>query len=293
LAVIPVRETCAQTLAVVLEHAPAALCLKVMQRGLLPMIAFKGEHLKWAVKHSALVGVKYWMAVRQDLLSHVLQPVPGVASTPVFDAIVQGLKDHNDEVRAVASSSLLPISDLLVELLPEKVIFEGIVLGLWDCLTELDDLTSATSSVMDLLSNLIRKPRVSAVLVLEAQGFLDRLVPHLFPFFRHAITSVRLAVLRTLASLTNLPVPCSWITVDLLRLVFQNFVLEERKDVQAATLELWTSLIPSLASAGIVDDLVSPTLEILVALCAAPIGLPLDQRLFISYQSASSQKKRT
>ena len=129
------------------------------------MVTYQSPDTKWANRHAALIGIKYWMAVRQDLLDSVLvggrttsfSPiVDGDSETPIFSAITEGLKDRNDDVRAVASSSLLPITGLLVQVLPPIQIFNSIVLILWDCLTELDDLTSATASVMDLLADLIR-----------------------------------------------------------------------------------------------------------------------------------------
>lgn len=99
-AVVPVRETCAQTLAVVLEHCSASLCLDVMNRGLLAMIQYRpstiatsphqGHEQKWAVRHAALIGIKFWMAVRQDLIAQVLVPGPKQHEAPVFAAIIEG-----------------------------------------------------------------------------------------------------------------------------------------------------------------------------------------------------------
>lgn len=95
-AVIPVRETCAQTLAVVLEHCQPSLCIDIIQKGLLVMVYYQssakpsnadggGIEQKWAVRHAALIGIKYWMAVRQDLLDQILVP-----DSPAFLAIVEG-----------------------------------------------------------------------------------------------------------------------------------------------------------------------------------------------------------
>lgn len=184
-------------------------------------------------------------------------------------------------------------------MIPEKKIFESVVLCLWDSLQELDDLTAATSSVMDLLSDLLRKPTIAAVLQTEASKFLENLVPQLFPFFRHAITSVRLAVLRTLSTLATLAAEntslsvVGWITTDLLRLLFQNFVLEEKRDVVGLSLSLWGQLIDLLdrADADVVEEILKPHMSILLALGVCPIGKPLDHRLFISYQKEGSAKR--
>ena len=134
---------------VVLEHCPEDLCLNIMTKGLLMMYHYKPINAKgdqkdtlWAIRHASLIGIKFWMAVRQDLVEKILTPING-ADSPAFIAIVEGLKDSNDDVRAVSSSALIPISNLLVEILPAKKIFDSIVLCLWDSLQDLDDLTAA------------------------------------------------------------------------------------------------------------------------------------------------------
>jgi TATA-binding protein-associated factor len=201
--------------------------------------------------------------------------------------------------RAVASSSLLPITDLLVEIIPAKKIFDSIVICLWDSLKELDDLTSATAYVMDLLSNLIKKPVIEEILQKEATLFLEKLVPQLFPFFRHAIKSVRLSVLRTLLTLTHLSTmsntDASWISIDLIRLLFQNFVLEDNKEVIQLLSELWfrlsNLLSGSKASPELLQELSKSTLSIIFAMVMSPIGTPLEARLFISYTSTNSNLK--
>lgn len=214
------------------------------------------------------------------------------------------LKDSNDDVRAVSSSSLLPITSLLSTLLPPQTLFSSLFLTLWDSLHDLDDLTAATTSVMDLLSDLIKMPLIAEILKKEAAGFLDKLVPQLFPFFRHASTSVRLAVLRTISTLASLAKTncqvgvggASWITTDLLRLVFQNFVLEEKREVVDLSLSVWSDLLGVLElddSGLVLDALAYPTLSILFALGLSPIGAaPLDHRLLISYQQDKDSQPR-
>lgn len=93
-AVIPVRETCAQTLAAVMQKASPELCLKVVNKGFLVLLSHHAESkadasLTWSIRHAALIGLKYWMAVRQDLLDRVLVPINSHDS-PAFVAIVDG-----------------------------------------------------------------------------------------------------------------------------------------------------------------------------------------------------------
>nr|KAJ3419461.1 TATA-binding protein-associated factor mot1 [Polyrhizophydium stewartii] len=333
-AVLPVRETCAQTLGVLMQFAEPELCLHVVNKGLIPLIGDPNNHQShvamanallaagsattpnapqpsqltsgsWEIRHSALIGLKFWMAVRQDLLDKVLVPPPGAdprSLSPVFLAILNGLKDSNDDVRAVSSSALIPVADIVVKLLPADTIFRTLVMSLWDCLQELDDLTSATSFVMDLLSNLVTKPSIAAIMRNEASDFFERLVPQLFPFFRHAIASVRSAVIRTLSSLVDLTESDpssnagSWISLDLLRLVFQNFVLEESAKIVDASLELWTKLarfmLRVLASTGaspaafaLAEELPKGMMHFFALLMTA-IGTPIDQSHFVQFASA-------
>ncbi|KAG7999319.1 hypothetical protein GBF38_000061, partial [Nibea albiflora] len=143
--VAPVRETCAQTLGVALRHmneTGVSMTVDVLLKLL--------KEDQWEVRHGGLLGIKYALAVRQDLIS-VLLP-------RVLPAITIGLQDLDDDVRAVAASSLIPVVEGLVQLLPNKVPF--IVNTLWDSLLDLDDLTASTNSIMTLLSSLLTYPQV-------------------------------------------------------------------------------------------------------------------------------------
>lgn len=143
--VAPVRETCAQTLGVALRHmneTGVSMTVDVLLKLL--------KEDQWEVRHGGLLGIKYALAVRQDLIS-VLLP-------RVLPAITVGLQDLDDDVRAVAAAALIPVVEGLVQLLPSKVPF--IVNTLWDALLDLDDLTASTNSIMTLLSSLLTYPQV-------------------------------------------------------------------------------------------------------------------------------------
>ncbi|KAJ3280842.1 btaf1 RNA polymerase II, B-TFIID transcription factor-associated, 170kDa [Borealophlyctis nickersoniae] len=317
--VVPVRETCAQALGVLVQGCDRELALKIVHEGLLRLVEGSVGKLerstgvdgvrggRWEVRHAALIGLKYWMAVRKDLVQDVLVPKPGERETGAFRAIINGLKDHDDDVRAVSSSTLLPICDLVVTLLPIETVFHNIFMNLWDCLQELDDLTSATASVMDLLSHLIMKPQVAAAMLQYPQAGLDVLVPRMYPFFRHAILSVRVAVLKTISTLVDVDMqnpqggPVRWVTIELLRLAFQNFVVEERAEVVERTLEVWSKLIALLERGDTGRDLKSmvlrehPTsaLATWFALIMTPVGNPLDLRLFYHYTPGGAAPVQT
>jgi TATA-binding protein-associated factor len=62
------------------------------------------------------------------------------------------LNDKDDDVRAVAADTLLPVTSFAVKLSPGKI--SVIISTLWDTLLQLDDLSASTSSIMDLLAEI-------------------------------------------------------------------------------------------------------------------------------------------
>lgn len=106
----------------------------------------------WEVRHAGLLGLKYAVAVRRDLLDNDSEYATDMLEN-VVKAVVLGLQDEDDDVRAVSASTLIPISSNFVTKLPARI--PEVVNVLWDCLAVLkDDLTASTASVMDLLAKL-------------------------------------------------------------------------------------------------------------------------------------------
>lgn len=106
----------------------------------------------WEVRHAGMLGLKYAVAVRRDLLDNDSVYAAEMLEN-VVNAVVLGLKDEDDDVRAVSASTLIPISSNFVSKLPQRI--PDVVNVLWDCLAVLkDDLTASTASVMDLLAKL-------------------------------------------------------------------------------------------------------------------------------------------
>eukprot|EP01134_Creolimax_fragrantissima_P003326 CFRG3326T1 len=182
-AVAPVRETCAQSLGALLPHMGPALVSRVLSE-LLHLL----KQDKWEVRHGGLLGVKYILAVRSDLAESLL-PI-------VLPAILGGLVDEDDDVRAVAAEAARPIVNLICTHGSESV--AELLSILWDTLSDLDDLTASTSSVLSLLAELLSHEAV-AVINERNPASLTSLVPRLFPFFRHSATAVRKATLRCLS----------------------------------------------------------------------------------------------
>ncbi|KAI0654791.1 SNF2 chromatin remodeling protein [Cubamyces menziesii] len=321
--VAPVRETVSQTLASLLLHMPRRSVLHV-HNILLQMIRqdfpipvkptngkLRDKHSEkghvWEVRHAGLLGIKYEVAVRSDLVS---LDIPEANSMEVddgkevlrgvVDAAVLGLGDRDDDVRSVAASCLLPVATYLVERLPEEL--PRVLAVLWSCLSDMkDDLSSSVGAVMDLLGTLhnvlkanssdrplegqlVAYNQVIQIIADETQSHpITVLAPTLFPFFRHTIANVRLAVVKTLHTfMTVESLPRAWITVPLLRLLFQNLIVEERSDIRQATLSAWRETLSIMsATSGWMESCI--TQQILLewyAVLMTPLGLPLDASTF-------------
>ncbi|KAI5020828.1 hypothetical protein ZWY2020_045716 [Hordeum vulgare] len=143
--VAPVRETCAQALGAVLKYMhPSLVChtlniLLQMQR-----------RQEWEVRHGSLLGIKYLVAVRKEMLKDLFEYV--------LHACKAGLEDPDYDVSAVAADTLIPAAASLVRLNDQML--NSVVMLLWDILLDLDDLSPSTSSVMNLLAEIYSQPEM-------------------------------------------------------------------------------------------------------------------------------------
>lgn len=174
------RETAAQALAILLPYMPAS-SINEVQRVLVDMVHQRGSvrssegdgvpagrKYAWQVRHSGLLGLKYFVAVQGDLVRGVeavkpeappvkmeddVKPVLVSSSgllKSIVDAALIGLRDRDDDVRSAAAATLVPLADALVDRLPSEM--KELVDVLWACLGDLkDDLASSVGGVMDLL----------------------------------------------------------------------------------------------------------------------------------------------
>ncbi|KAM9325875.1 LOW QUALITY PROTEIN: TATA-binding protein-associated factor 172 [Gastrophryne carolinensis] len=274
--VAPVRETCAQTLGVVLKHMNESGVHKTVKI-LLRLLTQE----QWEVRHGGLLGVKYALAVRQDLIKTLLPKA--------LPAIIEGLQDLDDDVRAVAAASLVPVVDSLVKLQFKQVPF---ILGtLWDALLELDDLTASTNSIMTLLSSLLAYPEVQQC---NIQQSLTILVPRVWPFLRHTISSVRKAALETLCTLLSTQdQSCSgWLTPilqDMMRHIFQLCILESSQDILELINKVWQELI-NKASTQYVVAAACPWMGAWLCLMMQPSHLPIDLNMLLEVKAKSKEK---
>lgn len=263
--VAPVRETCAQVLGAVLKqmhpffvHETLSILLQMQGRP------------EWEVRHGSLLGIKYLVAVRQEMLPELLPRV--------LPACIAGLEDRDDDVRAVAAEAMTPAAAAIVA--SGESTANAILLKLWDILLDLDDLSPSTSSVMHLLAELYTQqemaPRTSVKRVeprlmldlneaiqledesedetkqMDDPSVLSTLAPRLWPFMRHNISSVRHAAISTLERILEAgkksATGFSWLVPilgDALRLVYQNLLLEADEAIVECSKRVWILLLQS------------------------------------------------
>ncbi|KAL7421578.1 TATA-binding protein-associated factor mot1 [Cryptotrichosporon argae] len=146
---------------------------------------------------------------------------------------------------------------------------------LWNCMSASDDdLGSSTGAVMDLLCTLLDH-QYTITFMAEADRPRRQLISRIFPFFRHSIAAVRLAVVQALQKLVaNREIPTDWVQDDICSLVYQNLVLEQQPDIVRISMETFTAIVqvrqPSVA-----------TVNNWYAIAMTLPGVPLDQHLFV------------
>ncbi|WYZ40605.1 hypothetical protein EsH8_IV_000946 [Colletotrichum jinshuiense] len=288
MSVAPIRETIGQSLGSVLRHIPAdsvhgiykILYRMVMQDDL------HLEMLQWSVCHGGMVGLRYVVAVRKDLLLEDSEMIDGVVRL-----VMKGLEEHDDDVRSVSAATLLPMAKEFVTMRPGSI--DGLINIMWGSLADLgDDLSASTGKIMDLLATLCSYPEVLQAMETSAAQDEERsftlLVPRLYPFLRHTITSVRLAVLKALMTFANLGAQNSrgWLNGRILRLIFQNVLVERDRETLAMSLDVWSALVRSLSQTpDVLADEFAAHVEPLMMLTLHPVGvsrhpLPMPAHLF-------------
>ena len=286
--VAPIRETIGQTLGSVLKHVPVAL-VNSIYRTLFRMVMQRDIQLErpiWAVCHGGMIGLRYVVAVRKDLLLQDSEMIDGV-----IEAVMKGLGDMDDDVRSVSAATLIPMAKEFVAMRPNSL--EPLINIVWESLSNLgDDLSASTGRIMDLLATLCGFPEVLEAMKASAaqdeELSFTLLVPRLYPFLRHTITSVRLAVLKALLTFANLDAETSqgWLNGRILRLIFQNILVERDKQTLEMSLELWSALVTNLSRhVDILSDEFGPHIDPLMQLTLHPVGtsrspLPMNASLF-------------
>ncbi|XP_028801250.1 TATA-binding protein-associated factor BTAF1 isoform X1 [Neltuma alba] len=293
--VAPVRETCAQALGAAFKYMHPALVNETLN--ILLKMQCRAE---WEIRHGSLLGIKYLVAVRQEMLPELLGRV--------LPACKFGLEDPDDDVRAVAADALIPAAAAIVALQGQTL--HSIVMLLWDILLDLDDLSPSTSSVMNLLAEIYSQnemvPKMNQAIELgdtemgnligiggsgdsdhdKNPYMLSMLAPRLWPFMRHSITSVRFSAIRTLERLLEAGYKRSmseqfssslwpsFILGDTLRIVFQNLLLESNEAILQCSERVWRLLVQCP-----VEDLEMAARSYMnswIELASTPFGSALD-----------------
>ncbi|ORY69791.1 uncharacterized protein BCR38DRAFT_480958 [Pseudomassariella vexata] len=285
--VAPIRETVGQTLGSFLKHvSPGSvysiytiLYRMVMQQDL------GLDRPVWSVCHGGMVGLRYVVAVRKDMLLQHNDMIDGIVG-----AVMKGLGDSDDDVRSVSAATLIPMAQEFVSLRPSAL--NDLINIVWESLSSLgDDLSASTGKIMDLLATLCGFPEVLEAMKSSAEQDDERsfklLVPRLYPFLRHTITSVRLAVLKALMTFVNLgQESLGWLDGRTLRLIFQNLLVERDVNTLNISMEVWTSLVGCLATnPELLAQEFSPHIDALMHLTLHPIGvsrnpIPMNGMLF-------------
>ncbi len=109
---------------------------------------------------------------------------------------------------------------------------------------------------------------------------LASLAPILYPFFRHTISSVRLAVVQTFLNFLNVEMLVGdWITQEFARLLFQNLIFEERADIRDCSITAWRLTIQRLAGLQRLEAAIFEVLPVWFSVVMNPIGVPIDPEL--------------
>ncbi|KAL6709263.1 TATA-binding protein-associated factor mot1 [Coniothyrium glycines] len=276
-AVAPIRETAGQALGSLLQYMSPKNVLatfnvlhRMIKHENLPFFN-DARSSPWALCQGGMIGLRYLVAVRNDLLLEDSDLMDGVLA-----AVNKGLGDSDDDVRAISAATLIPIVKECIEIRPDAL--QGLMNQVWACLSSLqDDLSASTGFIMDLLAKLCSFPQVLEAMQANArqdptQSFHE-LVPRLFPFLRHTITSVRAAVLRALITFLNIQSEGSdrWIDSKALQLIFQNIILERNDGVLKLSIQLWNAVISSLGAE--LPIYLEPVLDAIIPLTLTPIGV--------------------
>ena len=278
--VAPVRESCAQALAALLIHLDDDIILKIF--GCLRDLILQNDNdypeipKCWEARHGGMLGLRYFVSVRTD----VLLSRPEMLNS-VFDMVLRGLREPDDDVQAVAASTLTPIAGEFIR--TKKDLIRTLLSVIWDCLGNLtDDLSASIGLVMDLLAKICTFKLITEAMQVDAKenpaNSFENLIPKLFPFFRHSIINVRKAVLRTLLEFLSIKDKSTkkWITGKALRLVFQNLLVEQNQEVLQLSGEVFDRMIVETFENDEIDstdNLFGNNYSALLTLLMTPIGI--------------------
>lgn len=285
--VAPVRETCAQVIGSLWKEMSEELVQKTVDI-LLKLV----KQNDWCVRHGGVLGLKYFVVVREDLISTYL-PI-------IIKYVLDGLLDSVDDVSSVSASVLIPIAPHLPKLLSHKQV-SGIVKMLWDLLLDQDELAAACNSFMGLLAAILSLSNASHWIEMEQ---MENLIPRLWPFLSHPTSSVRRSTLQTLKKLTdetnnstrastqqteenqslhlNFGVRywSSGLVQEALRHIYQRVLVEHVEDIQCLVEDVWGNIVTKSDLATLLHA-ACPYVSCWMCLAMQPSRLAFDPNLII------------
>lgn len=300
-AVAPIREAIGQTLGVLIRHLndSGALFVYANLQKMINHTNFVTKEHHWQVCHGGMLGLRYFVAVRQDMLLANVEVLNGVLA-----AVTRGLDHYDDDVKSAAASTLVPISDELTKMQTSREL-GGLMTVVWNSLLGMrDDLSASTGAVMNLLAKLCSIPEV--IQAMKANAAVDRgqsfdvLVPRLYHFLRHTITSVRISVLNALTQFLEVADrdALGWINSLLVRLLFQNILVERNEEVLKKSFAAFQKAVSYIRTNGIsnYESSLAPQFPSMIQANLQAIGqsrapIPLDPTLFVDAAGNSLHAK--
>jgi TATA-binding protein-associated factor len=301
-----VREACAQVLGIIMAKMLDTDLKKILHI----LNTLVNESDQWEVRHGAFLALKYLVATRSIFAEEHLDTI--------LEMLFEGLDDNENDVKAVAADAMLPLlkrniqasnpdTKISLSRMVSSETCTRLLTALSTLLTQLDDVSSATNNVMVLLASLCSLLSEHAGLATSLDA--GNLIPILFPFFRHAVRSVRYSVLNMISSLlqserATIHLWLSIVAPTLYQLLFQNFLVEEDDQIVSLTLATWKTLISQTAQLNVAipvqvaledgsiveQETVSTmtaaivTSEVLLSwfkLLSSPLGRPIDTALLL------------
>ena len=86
----------------------------------------------WHACHGGMIGMRYLVAVRTDLLFEDRSLMDGV-----LECVLKGLGDTDDDVRSVSAATLIPVAKELVSVRSDEL--SSLISVIWECLSSLSD----------------------------------------------------------------------------------------------------------------------------------------------------------
>ncbi|CAF0748348.1 unnamed protein product [Brachionus calyciflorus] len=291
--VAPVRETCTQTIGIlsklftISSNDICRLCSIINM-----FLTLKKNN--WETRHSGIMILKYTIAAASA--SNDLTNLKQIFSL-TFNNILECIKDNDDDVRQVASSSLEPVSKQLNSLLNEQQL-DCLIRILIDVLSDLDDLGTSCSNIMSLLSDLLSLGTNQATFIRLLNG--QSILPRLLPFFNHTNFIVKQTTLNTINKIiiainSNGQSGFKFELIEksenlglLFRLLFQQSILMSSENgfkmLENLLIELWETLCYNL-SPKLLVSICFPFITTWLVLLMYPSNQQIDSAYLVSNNS--------